>query len=168
MPSLLVIGGARSGKSRYAQQRAEATGLSPVFIATAEAFDDEMRERIARHRADRDAGWRTVEAPLNLPQAIAEHDALDRVLLIDCLTLWVSNLLLAEQDVETALSIMTDAIAQSKGNVILVSNEVGGGIVPDNPLARRFRDLAGLANQRIAACVEEAQFMCAGLNLRLK
>lgn len=168
MPSLLVIGGARSGKSRYAQQRAEATSLSRVFIATAKAFDEEMCERIARHRADRDAGWQTVEVPLDLPQAIAEYDAPDRVLLVDCLTLWVTNLMLGERDIEPALCAITSVIARSTGQLIFVSNEVGWGIVPENALARRFRDMAGLANQRIAACMDEVQFMCAGLNLRLK
>jgi adenosylcobinamide kinase/adenosylcobinamide-phosphate guanylyltransferase len=168
MTSLLVIGGARSGKSRYAQQRAEATGLAPLFIATAQAFDDEMHERIARHRADRHAGWQTVEAPLDLAEAITAHNAPDRVLLVDCLTLWVTNLMLGEHDVEAALCAVTNAIARSEGQLLLVSNEVGWGIVPENPLARRFRDVAGLVNQRIAACVDEVQLLCAGLNLRMK
>jgi len=168
MASLLVIGGARSGKSRYAQQRAEATGLSPVFIATAQAFDDEMHARIARHRADRHAGWQTVEAPLDLVQAIVTHSAADRVLLVDCLTLWVTNLMLGDHDLEAALHAVTNAIARSEGQLIFVSNEVGWGIVPENPLARRFRDLAGLVNQRIAACVNEVQLICAGLGLRMK
>jgi adenosylcobinamide kinase/adenosylcobinamide-phosphate guanylyltransferase len=168
MTSLLVIGGARSGKSRYAQQRAEATGLSPIFIATAQAFDDEMRDRIARHRADRHAGWQTVEAPLDLAEAITAHGAPDRVLLIDCLTLWVTNLMLGERDVEAALDAVMDAIARSEGQLILVSNEVGWGIVPENPLARRFRDIAGLVNQRIAAGADEVQLLCAGLGLRMK
>lgn len=168
MTSLLVIGGARSGKSRYAQQRAEASGLSPIFVATAQAFDDEMRERIARHRADRHMGWQTVEAPLHLAEAIAAHDAPGRVLLIDCLTLWVTNLMLGAQDVEAALCAVADTIARSEGQLILVSNEVGWGIVPENPLARRFRDIAGLVNQRIAASVDEVQFLCAGLGLRMK
>lgn len=168
MSSLFVIGGARSGKSRYAQARAEALGMAPVFIATAQPFDDEMHDRIARHQSDRGEQWRTVEAPLNLAEAIADHCHAERVLLVDCLTLWVTNLLLADRDIPAALHGLTDAIAQAKGPIILVSNEVGWGIVPENALARRFRDEAGLANQRVASAVDEVQMVCAGLNLRLK
>jgi len=167
-PSLFVIGGARSGKSRYAQQRAEATGLTPVYIATAQAWDEEMRLRIAQHQADRDMSWTTVEAPLLLAEAIATHSAPDRVLLVDCLTLWVSNLLLAEQDIAAVTAGLVEAIARAQGCVMLVSNEVGLGIVPANALARRFRDEAGVVNQRVAACVEEVQFVAAGLNLKMK
>lgn len=168
MPSLLVIGGARSGKSRYAQARAEATGLRPLFVATAQAFDDEMRERIARHREDRGTGWITVEAPLDLPEAIRAHDASDRVLLVDCLTLWVTNLMLAGHDVAIATDSFVGALTEARGSLVIVSNEVGWGIVPDNALARRFRDEAGRVNQRIADWAEEVQLLVAGLNLRLK
>lgn len=168
MDKLFVIGGARSGKSRYAQDRAEAIGLLPVFIATAQAFDDEMRERIARHRADRETEWQTVEAPFDLAEAITAHAASDRVLLIDCLTLWVSNLLLAERDISAATDTLICAIAAAHGPLVLVSNEVGWGIVPDNPLGRRFRDEAGFVNQRIAAACNQVQFLVAGLPLRLK
>ncbi|WP_260925254.1 bifunctional adenosylcobinamide kinase/adenosylcobinamide-phosphate guanylyltransferase [Novosphingobium sp. 9] len=166
MSSLLVIGGARSGKSRYAQGRAEALGQEAVYIATAQAFDEEMHARIASHKADRGEGWRTVEAPLDLPQALAANDA--EVLLVDCLTLWTSNLMLADRDIPEALDRLIEAINAARGTVILVTNEVGLGIVPDNALARRFRDAAGIVNQRVAACVEEVQFLCAGLNLRMK
>ncbi|TNE38392.1 MAG: bifunctional adenosylcobinamide kinase/adenosylcobinamide-phosphate guanylyltransferase [Sphingomonadales bacterium] len=168
MSSLLVMGGARSGKSRYAQARAEASGLRPFFIATAQAFDEEMHHRIARHRADRGGQWATIEAPLALSDAIAAHDAPGHVLLVDCLTLWVSNLMLAERDIAAALDELTTSIARTEAMLILVGNEVGCGIVPDNALARRFRDEAGLVNQRIAACVDEVQLLCAGLNLRFK
>lgn len=168
MSSLLVIGGVRSGKSRYAQARAEATGLRKVFIATAQALDDEMRERIARHRADRGPNWQAVEAPLELAEAIATQNAPDNVLLVDCLTLWLTNMMLAERDVSAAVDRLTAAIAEVKGQLILVSNEVGWGIVPDNALARRFRDEAGRVNQRVAAAVDEAQLLVAGLPIRLK
>lgn len=165
---LLVIGGARSGKSRFAQQRAEATGLRRIFLATAQAFDMEMRERIDRHRADRGNDWETVECPLDLAEAIAEHAAADAVLLVDCLTLWTSNLILSDSDCFGATTILLDALEQAPGPVILVTNEVGLGIVPDNALARRFRDEAGIVNQRIAAAVPEVQLLTAGIPLRLK
>jgi adenosylcobinamide kinase/adenosylcobinamide-phosphate guanylyltransferase len=168
MSSLFVIGGARSGKSRYAQARAEATGLRRIFIATAQALDDEMRERIARHRVDRGLDWETVEAPLDLAEAIAAHSAPNRVLLVDCLTLWVTNLILAARDVPAATDCLTAALAGVKGPLILVSNEVGCGIVPDNALARRFRDEAGTTNRRVAAVADEVQLLVAGLPLRLK
>lgn len=168
MNSLLVLGGARSGKSRYAQARAEDSGLKRVFIATGQAFDDEMRDRIERHQADRGPEWRTVEAPIDLPGAIARSAASSTVVLVDCLTLWASNLLLADRDGEAATAALVVAVAQAAGPLILVANEVGLGIVPDNALARRFRDLAGTINQRVAATAHEVQFVAAGLPLRLK
>ena len=168
--SLFVLGGARSGKSRYAQARAEAVGGNPVFVATAEAFDDEMRDRIARHRADRDARWTTVEAPRDLPAAIDALNAKDTVVLVDCLTLWVSNLLLADADADIAFAgrQLCDAIARFEGTLIVVANEVGLGIVPDNALARAFRDAAGQLNQSIAAIAQEVVLLAAGLPLTLK
>jgi adenosylcobinamide kinase/adenosylcobinamide-phosphate guanylyltransferase len=166
--SLFVIGGARSGKSRYAQARAEAAGSAPVFVATAEAFDDEMRERIARHRADRDARWSTVETPRELPTAIEALSGADAVVLVDCLTLWVSNLLLADADIERAGKQLCEAIARFDGTLILVANEVGLGIVPDNALARAFRDAAGQLNQSVAATAAEVVLLTAGLPLTLK
>jgi adenosylcobinamide kinase/adenosylcobinamide-phosphate guanylyltransferase len=166
--ALLVLGGARSGKSRYAQARAEATGLSPVFVATAQAHDKEMADRIARHRDDRDVRWRTIEEPFALPDLIAREAGGDRILLIDCLTLWASNLMLAERDGEAEGALLVRAICAAHGPLILVSNEVGLGIVPDNALARRFRDVAGRINQQVAAACAEVQFLAAGLPLRLK
>lgn len=166
--SLLVLGGARSGKSRYAQRRAEAFPGRHFFIATAEAYDDEMRERIVRHRADRDARWTTVDAPLDLPEAIMRHDADDAVIVVDCLTLWASNLLLREADVDAATDRLCAAISGARGRVLLVANEVGLGIVPDNALARRFRDIAGRMNQAVAEAVYEVTLIAAGLPLRLK
>ena len=168
MHSLFVIGGARSGKSRYAQARAEATGLAPVFIATAQAFDDEMRDRIARHQADRGMEWETVEAPLDLAEAIKLHASAERVVLVDCLTLWVTNLMLEDHDIPAAVRALLAAITIAEGTIILVSNEVGFGIGPENQLARRFRDEVGFLHQSMAACAEEVQLVCAGINLRLK
>ena len=164
--SLLVLGGARSGKSRHAQAIAEARGSDLVFVATAQAFDDEMRDRVARHQADRDARWRTVEAPMDLAQAI--DACAGGVVLVDCLTLWASNLMLAEADWEAALSELIDAVGRFPGKLVLVSNEVGLGIVPDNAMARRFRDIAGMINQRVAAAVGRVHFLAAGLPLALK
>ncbi len=170
MSGHLVLGGARSGKSRHAQLLAEAwaadVGGDLVFIATAQAFDDEMRDRIARHRSDRDARWRTVEAPLDLPEAIAGEGG--ATLLVDCLTLWASNLLLADRDLDEAGEALVATLGAATGRVVLVSNEVGWGIVPDNPLARRFRDVAGRLNQRVAAAVDRVDLVVAGLPLRLK
>ncbi|MBB5710951.1 bifunctional adenosylcobinamide kinase/adenosylcobinamide-phosphate guanylyltransferase [Sphingomonas xinjiangensis] len=163
---LLVLGGARSGKSRHAQALAEARGGELVFVATGQAFDDEMRDRIARHQADRDGRWRTVEAPLDLAEAIG--DVSGHTVLVDCLTLWTSNLLLDEADWENATARLIEAIQAHHGTLILVANEVGLGIVPDNALARRFRDMAGTINQRVAAAVDRVHFLAAGLPLALK
>lgn len=166
--SLLVLGGARSGKSGYAQRRAEALAGDRVFVATAQALDAEMAERIARHRRDRGDRWRTIEAPLDLAPVIVTEARADRVLLVDCLTLWVSNLLLADCPVEPAVAALRAALAAARGPVVLVANEVGLGIVPDNALARRFRDAAGWVNQAVAAAADEVQFLAAGLPLTLK
>lgn len=166
--SLLVIGGARSGKSRYAQARAELAGDRPIFVATAEAFDDEMTERIARHRADRDARWRTVEAPRELARAIDSLSGDGNVVLVDCLTLWLSNLLLADADLGRAGEELCGAIGRFQGRIILVSNEVGMGGVPGNALARRFGDAAGRLNQSVAAIADEVVLLAAGLPLTLK
>lgn len=166
--SLLVLGGARSGKSRYAQQRAEALPGTLIFVATAQALDAEMAARIARHRADRGNRWQTVEAPLDIAAAIAAGARPDRVVLVDCLTLWASNLMFAERDHREQAQRLTEAVADAAGPVILVANEVGLGIVPDNALARRFRDVAGEINQIVAAAADEAVFMAAGLPLKLK
>lgn len=166
--SLLVLGGARSGKSRFAQSRAEAIEGRHVFIATAEAHDDEMRDRIARHRADRDDRWETVDAPRELAAAIDAQSGTGAIVLVDCLTLWASNILLADSDPEPATQILCASIGRFDGHLILVSNEVGFGIVPDNALARRFRDMAGRLNQKAAKVADEVQLIVAGLPLRLK
>ena len=166
--TLLVLGGARSGKSRYAQARAEASGSELVFVATAQALDAEMAERIARHRADRGPRWSTLEAPIDLATAIRSESCPERVLLVDCLTLWTSNLMLGGHDIPTATADLLAAIADAPGPIILVANEVGLGIVPDNALARRFRDAAGRINQQVAASAGEVMFIAAGLPLKLK
>ena len=168
MTSHLILGGARSGKSRYAQTLAEAFDGDLIFIATGEAFDDEMAERIAHHRADRGPRWDTVEAPLALDEAIRARAAPGKLLLIDCLTLWVSNLMHAERDIVAATDELIAAMGDARGPVILVAYEVGLGIVPDNALARRFRDEAGRVNQAVAAAANEVSFIAAGLPLRLK
>ncbi|MDF0542124.1 bifunctional adenosylcobinamide kinase/adenosylcobinamide-phosphate guanylyltransferase [Sphingobium sp. H39-3-25] len=168
MTSLIVLGGARSGKSRHAQARAEAMGSELVFIATAQAGDGEMAERIAIHQSDRGPRWRTIEEPLDIAALIDREAAPGRVLLVDCLTLWTSNLMFAERDIAQAAQELARAIRGAVGPLIFVANEVGLGIVPDNVLARRFRDAAGTVNQRVAEAAEEAVLIVAGLPLRLK
>lgn len=169
MTTTLVLGGARSGKSAYAQMAAEnaADVARPVLIATGQAFDEEMAQRIARHRADRGESWMTVEAHLDLVEAI---DALPvaSVAVVDCLTLWLSNLMLAERDVEAAATQLVEAVSSSAAQIWLVTNEVGLGIVPETPLGRRFRDEAGRLHQRLAQTVDEVYFIAAGLPLRMK
>jgi len=164
-----VLGGARSGKSAYAQRAAEAAaaGRPPVLIATAQAFDDEMADRIARHRAERGDAWKTVEAPLNLPAAVADL-AHDDVAVIDCLTLWLTNVILGERDAASARQDLLAALATTRARLWLVSNEVGLGIVPDNALSRRFRDEAGRLHQALAAQVDEVVLLVAGLPLQIK
>jgi adenosylcobinamide kinase / adenosylcobinamide-phosphate guanylyltransferase len=169
----LVLGGARSGKSRYAEALIEAAAGQGTYIATAEAGDPEMAARIAAHRARRDDGgdgkfWRTNEAPLELPAAIAEHAFADRPLLVDCLTLWLSNLLHADRCPQTETRSLCAALRRAAGPVVLVANEVGLGLVPETPLGRRFRDSAGRLNQDIAALADRVVFMAAGLPLVLK
>jgi adenosylcobinamide kinase/adenosylcobinamide-phosphate guanylyltransferase len=167
--SALVLGGARSGKSAHAEKLARETGLSRVYLATAQPFDDEMRERIQRHQADRaDQGWRTIEEPIALATAIERHSEPDNVLLVDCLTLWLTNVMLAGEDVAVMIDALLSAVAAAQGPVILVSNEVGMGIVPETPLGRAFRDAQGRLNQAVARLVPRVMFVAAGLPLNLK
>lgn len=166
----LILGGARSGKSRLAEARllAAAQTGAPLYIATAQPFDDEMTARIAAHRAQRaDAGWRTVEAPLALAEALGKAPPEARVL-IDCLTLWLSNHLLAGSDLPSEAAGLARAVAAHRGPLIAVANEVGLGIVPENALARRFRDEAGRLNQQLAAQAGRVILVTAGLPLILK
>ncbi len=166
--TVLVFGGARSGKSRYAQQLAEAAAGEQIFIATAEAHDDEMAARIAKHIADRGESWTTVEAPLALCEAIEQASGGGRAVLVDCLTLWLSNLMLAEADVALASRRLVETIQSAAAPLILVANEVGMGIVPDTALGRQFRDEQGRLNQAVAAACQRVDFVAAGLPLRLK
>lgn len=159
----LILGGARSGKSARAE-RLLAGAPEKVYIATGQAFDGEMAARIQAHQARRGAGWTTVEEPLDLPAALAQ----DRPVLVDCLTLWLSNLMLGDHDVEAATARLEAALDTAAGPVILVANEVGLSIVPDNALARRFRDAAGVLNQRVAARCDRVEFVAAGLPMLLK
>ncbi len=164
MALTLVLGGARSGKSRHAEALIEAEVAPWAYIATAQAWDDEMRERIAIHRARRCEGWQTIDAPLDLPAALATpHPAL-----VDCLTLWLTNLMLSERDIAAATAALDAALDQRTAATVLVGNEVGLGIVPDNALARRFRDAAGRLHQHLAARAGSVLFMVAGLPMRVK
>ena len=165
---ILVLGGARSGKSRYAQDLLGASRRQPVVIATAEAGDAEMTARIAAHRAERPQGWITVECPLDLAACLMAQAAPDRVLLVDCLTLWLSNLFMAERNVEAQCRILLQSLASLRGPVVLVSNEVGGGIVPENPLGRQFRDAQGRLNQQVGQACDHVVLVSAGLPLQLK
>ena len=158
----LVLGGVRSGKSSHAEALVEAAAPPWRYIATAQALDDEMRRRIEEHQARRGAGWRTVEAPLDLPSALDAAPA-EAPVLVDCLTLWLSNLMLAERPPETAADALIAALERRRGPTVLVSNEVGLGIVPENRLARDFRDAAGVLHRRVAAIAQHVHFMVAGI-----
>jgi adenosylcobinamide kinase / adenosylcobinamide-phosphate guanylyltransferase len=166
--SLLVLGGARSGKSRYAQTLAEGSRRHPVLIATAQAKDEEMEARIARHVAMRGARWTVVEEPIALAAALRQEARADRILLVDCVTLWLSNLLLQDDDLTAATLHLSETVAGLAGPVIFVSNEVGQGIVPENALARAFRDAQGLLNQALAEACDAVVLVNAGLALCLK
>ena len=166
MPSHLVLGGARSGKSRYAEGLASGLAGRKIYIATAEPADEEMTVRIAAHRARRGPEWSTLEVPLALVEALRETG--EAFVLVDCLTLWISNLMLGGREIAPEVGRLIAALRAHRGTVAVVSNEVGLGIVPDNPLARRFRDEAGLVNQRLAEACDEVVLLAAGLPLRLK
>ena len=162
----LVLGGARSGKSRYAESLVTALPAPWIYVATAEARDAEMAERIAAHQARRGAGWRTLETPRDVVGALTAHGTTP--LLVDCLTLWLANALLAGADVDAEIERLEAALEQASAPLVLVANEVGFGIVPDNALGRRFRDLQGLLNQRIAARADRVVLVVAGLPLTIK
>jgi adenosylcobinamide kinase / adenosylcobinamide-phosphate guanylyltransferase len=163
----LVLGGARSGKSRHAESLVMQTPPPWVYVATGEALDDEMAARIAVHRARRGPDWRTIEAPRELATVVAGATAGGAVL-VDCLTLWLSNLMLADADIDAEADRLDTALERAQRPIVLVSNEVGLGIVPDNALARRFRDAQGMLNQRIAARADHVVLMVAGLPLVVK
>jgi adenosylcobinamide kinase/adenosylcobinamide-phosphate guanylyltransferase len=166
--NILILGGARSGKSGFAEELAGAMQGEFLYIATAQALDDEMTDRIARHRAGRGDHWHTVECPIDLPAVLKEIAHANSVILIDCLTLWLSNLMLVDHDIAAARSALVETIMSSAGTILLVANEVGQGIVPANALARRFRDEAGWLNQAVARAADDVWFVTAGIPQQLK
>ena len=169
---IFIIGGCRSGKSTYAMQTAEKVPAEQkIFIATCVPQDDEMKQRVARHQKERSQNWVTVEAPLDLPEAILQNSRREHVILVDCLTLWVSNLLMEtgdENKIEETISQFIKALEKATGPIVLVSNEVGTGIVPENKLARKYRDIIGLLNQAVAKTAGKVTWMVAGIPVVVK
>jgi adenosylcobinamide kinase/adenosylcobinamide-phosphate guanylyltransferase len=169
---IFVIGGCRSGKSTYALQTAEKVPAErKIFIATCVPQDNEMKQRVARHQKERSQNWLTVEEPLHLPEAILKNSPKADVMLVDCLTLWVSNLLMEtddEEKLEEAISQLIDTLEKATCPIVLVSNEVGTGIVPENRLARQYRDIIGLANQAVAKTAGKVIWMVAGIPVTVK
>ncbi|HAS53746.1 MAG: bifunctional adenosylcobinamide kinase/adenosylcobinamide-phosphate guanylyltransferase [Nitrospirae bacterium GWC2_57_13] len=169
---IFITGGARSGKSSFAEALATELPGKRAYIATAQALDPEMAARIERHRRERDAVWETFEEPLAVADLLRRLQGSHDVVLIDCLTLWLNNVILGRVEADDAILSMSEELVSAfsafSGTCIVVSNEVGLGIVPDNPLARRFRDLAGIVNQRAAAAADEAYFVASGIPVRMK
>ncbi|WMT87380.1 bifunctional adenosylcobinamide kinase/adenosylcobinamide-phosphate guanylyltransferase [Pelagibacterium sp. 26DY04] len=166
---ILVLGGARSGKTALAERIATRNSTAPAYLATAEALDDEMMERVSAHQRSREGRFATIEEPLELPQAIFAAAQAHDVILIDCLTLWITNLLSMERDVADEVDTLVEVLEGiTNTQIIIVSNEVGLGIVPDNALARTFRDLAGAAHQELAGICQNVYFVVAGLPLVVK
>jgi len=168
LTTTLVLGGARSGKSALAERLVRASALTPIYLATATAGDDEMLARISHHRMRRGDGWTTFEEPLELVRALDSASGRDRAVLVDCLTLWLSNIMHAGRDAESETRRLADWLAQAQSPVVLVSNEVGLGLVPETALGRSFRDAQGRLNQAVAAAVPNVVFVAAGLPIRLK
>ena len=169
MSSTFILGGARSGKSRYALELGESLSNQRVFVATAQPFDEGMQQRIARHRADRDTSWRTVEEHVEIWDVIDRECREGRVVVLDCLTLWLNNLMLFKRDVQGDVDRLVSLLEQGvEGELILVSNEIGLGLVPDTELGREFRDLHGRMNQRVAAVCDRVLLMVAGLPVVVK
>jgi adenosylcobinamide kinase/adenosylcobinamide-phosphate guanylyltransferase len=165
----LVLGGARSGKTAFAERLALHAGSRPAYLATADILDGEMRDRVSSHQASRGERFTTIEEPTELSHAILKAGGSHDVILVDCLTLWITNLLIANEDVATAVGELCATLMEfQQAKVILVSNEVGLGIVPDNAMARTFRDLAGSAHQRLAEICDDVYFIAAGLPLVMK
>lgn len=165
----LVLGGARSGKTSFAERLALHSGAKPAYLATASVLDSEMRDRVSSHQASRGARFSTVEEPINLTRTLTKTGTTHDVILVDCLTLWITNLLMANEDVARAVGELSTTLMEFRqAKVILVSNEVGLGIVPDNAMARTFRDLAGSAHQRLAEVCDDVYFVAAGLPLTMK
>ncbi len=166
--TVLVLGGARSGKSVFGERLVIESGLSPVYVATAEPRDAEMAERIAAHKARRGPVWRIVEEPHALEAVLSREAALDRAILVDCLTLWLSNLMEADADIAARGDALCETVKRLPGLIVLVSNEIGLGLVPGTPLGRAFRDAQGRLNQAVAAAADHVVFVAAGLPLVLK
>lgn len=167
-PVILIVGGARSGKSHYGENLVEQSGKTPVYLATAEARDDEMLDRINIHQQRRGDHWQTIEESLEIASIIEKISSPDHIILVDCLTLWLSNLMTEQKDVASAMKRLLTCLEQVQGPVIMISNEVGLGIVPNNALARAFRDEAGRINQAVASTASDVLFMAAGLPICLK
>jgi adenosylcobinamide kinase/adenosylcobinamide-phosphate guanylyltransferase len=166
--AVLVLGGARSGKSAFAEKLVTDTGLSRHYLATGRAWDEEMRERIARHRSDRGEGWQTHEEPVDLVARLETLDDPANVILVDCLTLWVTNLMMEERVMTQEFARLAAFVPRARAKLVLVSNEVGLGIVPENRMARDFRDHSGRLHQAIAQSATEVYFIAAGLPLKMK
>jgi len=169
--TMLVIGGCRSGKSSHALSLAEQIPGRKIFIATCTPQDKEMKQRVLRHRQQRSSDWLTLEVPIFIPKAIQKNGKKGHVILVDCLTLWISNLILDNdkpENIDNHIQKLTQSIEKAECPVILVSNEVGTGIVPENKLARLFRDITGFANQKVAACVDRVIWMVAGIPVKIK
>jgi len=175
--TIFITGGARSGKSRFAEELAQQFGVPLGYLATAQSLDDEMKERVRTHQGRRDNDWHTIEEPLMLTQSLASNDGLYKCILVDCITIWLSNLLLQYDDkqgegleelIMEKVRSLTKTLREIKTPVIMVSNEVGLGIVPENRLARIFRDIAGRANQLLAAEADEVYVVISGISLKLK
>ena len=169
--TVLVIGGCRSGKSSYALELAEQIPGQKIFIATCIPHDKEMENRILHHKKQRSRTWSTLEVPVRLPEEISKNSRKENVILVDCLTLWLSNLLLENNDqseIDAHIRKLIRSLEKAECPIILVSNEVGTGIVPENRLARLFRDVAGFTNQRVAACADKVIWMVAGIPVGVK
>ena len=166
--SVLVLGGARSGKSRFAENFVLSTGLRRHYVATGRAWDEEMQARIAKHREDRGPDWNTIEEPLDLTFALKTLDRPGEVVLVDCLTLWVTNLMMEGRDMAMEFRALAEFVTHAQARIVFVSNEVGLGIVPENRMAREFRDHAGRLHQLIAEVAKEVYFIAAGLPLKMK
>ncbi|KQS98034.1 MULTISPECIES: bifunctional adenosylcobinamide kinase/adenosylcobinamide-phosphate guanylyltransferase [unclassified Rhizobium] len=165
---VLVLGGARSGKSTFAEKLVVTSGLAMHYVATGRAWDGEMQARIAEHRERRGPDWQTHEEPIDLVACLSAIDAPERIVLIDCLTLWVTNLMMEDRDMATEFERLAAYLLQAKARLVFVSNEVGLGIVPENRMARDFRDHAGRLHQIVAEKSAEVYFIAAGLPLKMK
>lgn len=164
----LVLGGARSGKSSYAEVAAGKSERKKIYIATAEVCDDEMGERVGKHRLRRGGDWKTVEIPIDIAEQITNSNYVNSVILVDCLTLWLSNLLYKKINITQYINKLIEALKETQAEVILVSNEVGLGIVPENALARQFRDYAGMLHQQVAEVADEVVLVVAGIPVKIK